>query len=62
MTEKELASAGKKWQATRERERAAAASMYEAIKAAREEGMTEVHIAAVVGVDRMTVRRALGKL
>ena len=60
MTER-LKSVGRKWHAARERERALAAELYEAIVQAVEGGMTEVDAAKVAGVDRMTVRRALGK-
>jgi DNA-binding GntR family transcriptional regulator len=51
-----------KWHKARERERALAVALYAAIVAAVESGMSEVQAAKVAGVDRMTVRRALGKL
>jgi predicted DNA-binding protein (UPF0251 family) len=57
-----LAAVAKKWHAARDRERALAAELYEAIRLAVNEGMSEVQAAKVAGVDRMTVRRALGKL
>ncbi len=52
---------GRRWNAARVKERALAAELYEAIREAVEGGMTEVEAAKVAGVDRMTVRRALGK-
>jgi predicted DNA-binding protein (UPF0251 family) len=58
----DLAAVAKKWHAARNRERALAAELYEAIRLAVNEGMSEVQAAKVAGVDRMTVRRALGKL
>lgn len=57
----ELVKAGKAWARARERERAAAAAMYEAIRQAVEAGLSEVEAARQAGCDRMTVRRALGK-
>jgi DNA invertase Pin-like site-specific DNA recombinase len=56
-----LEAAGKRWNAAREKERALAVELYEAIREAVAGGMTEVEAARVAGVDRMTVRRALGK-
>ena len=58
----DLQKAGKEWQAAKKRERALAAKLYAAIVEAVESGMSEVQAAKVAGVDRMTVRRALGKL
>jgi predicted DNA-binding protein (UPF0251 family) len=58
----ELAKVGKQWQAARDRERQLAARVYEQIRLAVLEGMSESEAARVAGVDRMTVRRALGKL
>jgi len=49
------------WTAAREAERIAAAAAYAAIRHAAAAGMTEVRIANLLDVDRMTVRRALGK-
>lgn len=60
-TSTNLAKAGKKWQTARARERVLAAALYQAIVIAVENGMSEVQAAEVAGVDRMTVRRALGK-
>ena len=62
MSAEELAKAGKRWHAARDRERALAVELYAAIVQAVEGGMSEVQAAKVAGVDRMTVRRALGKL
>lgn len=62
MSADELAKAGKQWHAAKERERDAAAKLYAAIVQAIEGGMTEVQAAELAGVNRMTVRRALGKL
>jgi DNA invertase Pin-like site-specific DNA recombinase len=56
-----LEAVGKRWNAAREKERALAAELYEAIREAVKGGMTEVEAARIAGVDRMTVRRALGK-
>ncbi len=53
---------GKRWQRARDKERALAADLYDAIREAVEGGMSEHEAARVAGVDRMTVRRALGKL
>ena len=50
------------WRQAREVERDLAAETYAAIVAAVDSGMSEVQAAKVAGVDRMTVRRALGKL
>lgn len=58
----QLRRAGVSWAKAREVERALAAEMYAAIVRAVEGGMSEVQAAKVAGVDRMTVRRALGKL
>jgi predicted DNA-binding protein (UPF0251 family) len=57
-----LAQTAKRWHAARDRERQLAAQTYEAIRLAVNEGMSESEAARVAGVDRMTVRRALGKL
>ena len=56
-----LEAVGKRWNAAREKERALAAELYAAICEAVEGGMSEHEAARVAGVDRMTVRRALGK-
>ncbi len=62
MTAEDVAKAGKQWHAAKARERDAAAKLYAAIVQAIEGGMTEVQAADLAGVNRMTVRRALGKL
>ena len=59
---KELAKVAERWRKTRERERELAAQMYELIRIAHGMGTPETQIAKIAGVDRMTVRRALGKL
>ncbi len=60
--EAELIEAGAAWKEARALERAASSRTHDAIRAAVAAGMTEVDAAAFAGVDRMTVRRALGKL
>jgi hypothetical protein len=59
---KELETAGKVWAKSKETERARAADLYVAIREFCDNGGTEVKAAELAGVDRMTVRRALGKL
>lgn len=49
------------WEQAREAERIAAAAAYAAIRYAANQGMPETRIAEALRVDRMTVRRALGK-
>ena len=61
-SETNLRKAGESWQKAKEAERAKAAALYEAMRAYCADGGSEVKAAAVAGVDRMTVRRALGKL
>ena len=56
-----LLAIAKIWHAARDRERLLAAELYAAIRLAVNEGMSESEAARVAGVDRMTVRRALGK-
>lgn len=58
----DLQKAGKAFAVARDRERLAAAKLHEAIRLAVADGMSESKAARVAGVDRMTVRRALGKL
>lgn len=53
---------GVAWLAAKETERERMADVYEAIRAAHSEKVPETTIAKLAGVDRMTVRRALGKL
>jgi hypothetical protein len=55
-------NAGREWSAAKDDERAAMATLYAAVVAAHAAGVTEVEAARLAGVDRMTVRRALGKL
>ena len=57
-----LREAGDIWTNARVSERVAALNAYERIRVAHEGGLPETVIAELVGVDRMTVRRALGKL
>lgn len=58
----ELAKSANAWRKAKERERLMAAEMYEQIRRAVKNGMSESEAARVSGVDRMTIRRALGKL
>ena len=57
-----LAQAGRGWSRAKMKEREAMAYLYLAIQTAHADGMPETQIAKEAGVDRMTVRRALGKL
>lgn len=57
-----LETAGKVWKKSKKTERARAADLYIAIREFCDNGGTEVKAAELAGVDRMTVRRALGKL
>ena len=59
---RELAKVAERWHKARQRERELATQMYDLIRAAHQSGLPETHIAKIAGVDRMTVRRALGKL
>lgn len=61
-TESNLVRIGKRWTTAKARERDAAAFAYAYMREAAEAGIPETRIAELVGVDRMTVRRALGKL
>jgi len=58
----DLAKVSKQWHAARDRERQLAALLYAEIRLTVLEGMSESEAARVARVDRMTVRRALGKL
>lgn len=60
--DEQLRKAGKAWHDAKRRERERAAALYEEIRGAVERGLSESEAARVAGVDRMTVRRALGKL
>lgn len=62
MREQELRDAGEAFTRAREELSECSTQLYAAIVAACADGMTEVQAAKVAGVDRMTVRRALGKL
>lgn len=55
-----LTEAGHTWRQTRNAERRARENAYATIRYAAAAGMTQVEIAEVAGVNRMTVRRALG--
>jgi hypothetical protein len=57
----DLTKAGKAWHAAKEREREKMTALYAAIVAYCEDGGSEMKAAQLAGVDRMTVRRALGK-
>lgn len=57
-----LATMGSQWAAAKAAERDASRATYQAMRDAHAAGMSEVQIALVALVDRMTVRRALGKL
>lgn len=56
-----LTKAGRTWQSAKQRERDAMADLYAAIVESYNSGIPETLIAKTAGVDRMTVRRALGK-
>ena len=58
----DLAKAAAKWHAAKQRERESAAALHAAIAQAVVSGMSEVEAAKIAGVNRLTVRRALGKL
>jgi len=58
----QLLAAGQAWRKAKEAERRAAEDCYAALVAAVAAGVSEVEAAKLAGVDRMTVRRALGKL
>lgn len=60
--EKALDKAGHDWKVSRRAEREDAERAIKAIRKAVEAGTSEVRAAKIAGVDRMTVRRALGKL
>lgn len=62
MSADELGKVADKWHKARERERVLAVELYAAIVAAVDSGLSEVEAAEIAGVNRMTVRRALGKL
>ena len=62
MHEQELRFAGYHFTQAREELSECSKELYAAIVAACADGMSEVQAAKVAGVDRMTIRRALGKL
>jgi len=62
MSADDLAKIARKWHTAKDRERALAAELYAAIVQAVAGGMSEVQAAELAGVNRLTVRRALGKL
>lgn len=57
----ELAAAGRAWARAKDRERERMEELYAAIVAYCADGGSEAEAARIAGVDRMTVRRALGK-
>ncbi len=57
-----LAKVAKQWHNARQKERALAAELYAAIQLAVNDGISESEVARIANIDRMTVRRALGKL
>lgn len=57
-----LAVVGDRWRHVRYEERDCAEDTHAALRVAVEAGLPEARAAVVAGVDRMTVRRALGKL
>ena len=57
-----LETAGAAWTKARRLERERASDLYQAIRDFITEGGTEVAAAKLASCDRMTVRRALGKL
>lgn len=56
-----LQAVGAAWAAARDSEREIAGTAYEAVRIAAEAGLSEVRIAELLGVNRTTVRTALGK-
>lgn len=61
MSEQELARIGQQWNAARGKQRALATELHQALRDFVAEGHSEYEAARIAGVDRMTVRRALGK-
>lgn len=57
-----LHDAAQRWHAARDNERKLAAELHAAIRLEVSTGMSESEAARVAQIDRMTVRRALGKL
>lgn len=56
-----LVKAGNDWRRAKATERERMADLYTAIRAAVDAGVSEVEAGKIAGVDRGTVRRALGK-
>lgn len=56
-----LAEVGSIFRQARDAERAAAGAVYTAVELGCREGIAETQMARLLGVDRMTVRKALGK-
>lgn len=56
-----ITSEGKAWKQTRELERQQARRMHALFQAAAGTGISESEMSRLANVDRMTVRRALGK-
>jgi hypothetical protein len=56
-----LEAVGAAWAAARDSEREIAGTAYDAVRAAADAGLSEVRIAELLGVNRTTVRTALGK-
>ncbi len=56
-----LSQIGSIFRQARDAERAAAGAVYTAVEFGVRAGIPETHIAKLVGIDRMTVRKALGK-
>jgi DNA invertase Pin-like site-specific DNA recombinase len=56
-----LRGVGEDWARARQDERQTAEKVYECIRAAHADGVPETQIARALGVNRMTVRKALGK-
>jgi len=50
------------WDRAKDEEREIAGSAYDAVKEAADAGLPETQIADLIGVNRTTVRRALGKM
>jgi len=57
----ELIKVARAWHKARDKERSLAADLYRLIQVAHQNGVPETQIAAAASIDRMTVRRALGK-
>lgn len=60
VTTSNLRRAGANWARAKHKERAAMRDLETAVNAARQAGMSQERIAAVAGINRTTVLRALG--